>query len=373
MTRALGSRLGLLSLGLVAACDGGTAADGGVRRDSGVEDAATPSTPSVLSHAPATDAADVPPNASLRATFSEPMASDTLGPASFTLTMGDPAVLVPGSVVHAGSTAVFWPSAHLATGTAFTATVTTGARSVAGVPLPRDHVWTFTTGTTLAPGLPVDLGTAGNFGILAKSAISTVPSSAITGDVGISPAAATYLTGFSTIRDASNEFATSAQVTGRLYAADDAPPTPATMTAAIADMERAFTDAAGRAPDITELGAGNIDGMTLAPGVYAWGTGLSIVTGVTLAGSATDVWIFQIGQDLTLGSGARVVLTGGARPENVFWQVAGLVELGTTAHCAGIVLSQTAITLRTGASIDGRLLAQTAVDLDEGTVAEPSE
>jgi hypothetical protein len=225
--------------------------------------------------------------------------------------------------------------------------------------------------TNIEPATAVDLGEAGEFAILAKSGVSTVPSSAVTGDVGVSPAAATYLTGFSLTVDATNTFATSLQVTGRLYASDYSLPTPSNLTAAVGDMEIAFVDAAGRAPDVTELGAGNIGGMTLEPGVYAWGTSLLISTDVTLEGSETDVWIFQISGDLTLSSGVQVVMSGGARPENVFWQVAGLVELGTTSHGEGIVLTQTSITLRTGASIEGRLLAQTAVDLDAATVVEP--
>jgi hypothetical protein len=222
------------------------------------------------------------------------------------------------------------------------------------------------------PATAVDLGEAGEFAILAKSGISTVPTSAVTGDVGVSPAAATYLTGFSLTMDPTDTFSTSPQVTGSLYASDYAEPTPTSLTAAIGDMELAFTDAAGRAPDVTELGAGNISGMTLEPGVYAWGTSLGISTDIWLEGTETDVWIFQISGDLTLSSGVQVVLTGGARPENVFWQVAGLVDFGTTAHAEGIVLTQTSITLRTGASIDGRLLAQTAVDLDASTVVEPA-
>lgn len=125
--------------------------------------------------------------------------------------------------------------------------------------------------------------------------------------------------------------------------------------------------------DVTELGAGNIGGMTLVPGVYKWGTGLLIPTNVTLAGSATDVWIFQIAQDLTVGSATSITLAGGARAKNVFWQVAGFVDVGTTAHMEGVVLSQTSITLHTGASINGRLLAQTAVDIDSSTVVEPTE
>lgn len=219
--------------------------------------------------------------------------------------------------------------------------------------------------------LAVDLGAAGAFVILAKSGISTVPASVITGHVGLSPAAATYLTGFSPTSDATNTFATSPQVTGSLFASDYAPPTPARLTTAVGDMERAFTDAAGRAADVTELGAGDIGGKTLAPGIYKWGTGLNIPTDVTLTGSATGVWIFQVAQDLTMASAKSVSLTGGALAKNVFWQVAGAVEIGTTAHIEGILLTQTSVALRTGASLKGRVLAQTAVTLDGASVVEP--
>jgi Ice-binding-like len=223
-----------------------------------------------------------------------------------------------------------------------------------------------------ASARPVDLGAAADFVILAKSGISTVPTSVVTGSIGVSPAAATSMTGFALAQDATSVFAMSPQVTGKLLAADYAAPTPTNLTSAVGDMLLAFTDAAGRAPDVTELGAGNIGGMTLTPGVYKWATALLIPTDVTLAGSATDVWVFQIAQTLTMGNGAKVLLKGGARSKNVFWQVSGLVELGTTAHCEGIVLSQTSVTLRTGASIDGRLLAQTAVNLDTSTVTAPN-
>ena len=112
--------------------------------------------------------------------------------------------------------------------------------------------------------------------------------------------------------------------------------------------------------------------MTLAPGVYKWGTGVLIATSVTLNGSATAVWVFQIGQGLTMSSAANVILTGGAQAKNVFWQVAGNVVLGTTAHLEGVVLTQTSVALATGASIRGRLLAQTAVTLDASTVIQPA-
>ncbi len=327
--------------------------------------------PTVLSTSPTSGEVDVPLNTSIDAVFSDVMDATTLTSDTFTLSSGDPAVAIPGTVICAESTASFWPTAHLTADTAYTATISASAWSASGIALLSDETWSFTTGATLEPGLPVNLGTSGTFAILAKSGISTVPTSAVTGDIGVSPAAATFITGFGLTADASNTFSTSPQVTGKVYAADYAPPTPAEMTAAIGDMELAFTDAAGRAPDVTELGAGNIGGMTLPPGVYKWGTGLLIPTDVTLTGSATDVWIFAIAQDLTMSSGVSVVLAGGALPQNIFWQVAGLVDLGTTAHLEGVVLTQTSVTLRTGASVNGRLLAQTHVGIDGSTVVAP--
>ena len=218
----------------------------------------------------------------------------------------------------------------------------------------------------------VNLGTAGDYAVLAKSGVSTVPPSVITGNLGVSPIAATAVTGFSLIASATNVFSTSAQVRGRVYAANYAVPTPSNLTTAIGDMQTAFTDAASRAPKATELGAGNIGGMTFTPGVYKWGTAVLVPTNVTLRGSATDVWIFQIASNLTMASATKVILQGGALPKNIFWQVSGLVDVGTTAHLEGVVLSQTMIALHTGASINGRLLAQTAVTLDSSTVVQPA-
>jgi hypothetical protein len=225
-------------------------------------------------------------------------------------------------------------------------------------------------GGHLSPAV-VNLATAANYVILAKSAISNVPTSAVTGNIGVSPAAASFITGFSLTADSTNVFATSPQITGKVYAADYATPTPSNMTTAIGDMQLAFTDAAGRAPDVTELGAGDIGGMTLGRGVYSWSSGLLIPTSITLSGSATDVWIFQIAQNLTVSSATNVVLAGGAVAQNIFWEVAGAVEVGTTGHFEGVVLCETSIALKTGASINGRLLAQTMVSLDGATVVQP--
>lgn len=328
--------------------------------------------PTVTSTTPADLLAGVPINRTVNATFSEDMDSSTITSTTFTLTAGAP---VSGSVSYAGTTATFTPSGNLAPSTVHTATVTTAVKDLAGNFLAVNHVWTFTTGTTASVGpAPVDLGMAGNYVILAQSGIDTVPTSIVTGDLGASPVAATGITGFTLVLDASGQFSRSSQVTGRIFAADYAPPTPSNLTTAVANGLTAFNDAAGRAPDVTALGAGNIGGMTLYPGVFQWSTDVTVPGDVTLSGGPNDVWIFQIAGNLNVSGAMRVVLSGGARAKNVFWQVAGGsgVTLGAAAHFEGIALAATAINLGTGASVTGRLLSQTAVNIQKSTVTQPA-
>jgi Ice-binding-like/Bacterial Ig-like domain len=368
-----GAALLLLSLGSACGSDSEDPAnvgsgDGGA--DSGkLADGGSSTTPTVVSTTPSGGDVGVFINAPLSATFSEPMENASLDTTTFTLTSG--AAAVPGKVLYANSRAVFWPAARFATNAVYTATITSGAKSARGVALGASYTWSFTTGASYVPALPVNLGLSGHFAMLAKAGISAKGTTKITGDLGVSPAAASYITGFSLSADATNVFATTPIVIGKVYAADYAPPTPADLTTAVTDMELAFTDVATRAPDVTELGAGNVAGMTLIPGVYKWGTGLLIPVNVTLAGSQTDIWIFQIAQGLTMESGAKVLLSGGALPKNIYWQVAGRVDLGTTAHLEGSILAQTGVTMRTGASINGRVLAQTASSI-EGSVTIPA-
>jgi hypothetical protein len=221
---------------------------------------------------------------------------------------------------------------------------------------------------------PVNLGTAGDFTILAKTGISNTGTSSIVGNIGVSPASSTYITGLSLILSSSGQFATSSMVTGNVYAATYASPTPSTMTTAVSDMQTAYTDAAGRTnPNYINLGAGNLNGMTLVPGLYKWGTGVSISTSITLTGNASSVWIFQIAGGLTFGNGAQIILSGGAQPQNIFWQVASGATIGTGASFYGTVLSQTAITIATGSSMTGLALAQTAVTLQSDKITASSE
>ena len=336
--------------------------------------AAAPDTtaPTVASNVPLDLASDIAINANITASFSEAMDSATLTGTTFTLKQGLNSVA--GAVSYLGTTASFNPSANLAYSTVYTASIGTGAEDLAGNALTAAKTWSFTTSpaSTLAP---VDLGSAGNFVILSKSGIDTASATtAITGDIGVSPAAATYITGFSLAMDATNTFSISPLVTQKVYAADYTPPTPSYMTTAVGDMETAYTNAAGRPdPDFTELGAGDISGMTLVPGLYKWGTALLITSDITLSGGPTDIWIFQIAEGLTFANGVNVVLAGGAVPENIFWQTFGAVSLGTTVHAEGIILSYSEIALATGATINGRLYSQTAVTLDANAVTQPAQ
>jgi hypothetical protein len=217
-----------------------------------------------------------------------------------------------------------------------------------------------------------DLGACGNYVILAKAGISNATGSLITGDIGVSPMAATGITGFSLILDPSNAFATSSAVVGKLYAADYAVPTPAMLTSAISCVERAYTDAESRInPDHIELLSGNIGGLTLVPGLYKWTSNIVIPADVILFGGADDVWIFQTTGNLIQSASKHIILSGGAQAKNIFWQVSGQVTLGANSHFEGIILGKTGVTIQTGATMNGRIMAQTMVALDDNDITKP--
>lgn len=324
--------------------------------------------PTVLLTNPLADAIDVAGNKIISVNFSETMDPKTINGSTFFIKKAD--VVVEGNISYSGTTAKFISKALLAPESLYTVTVTTDAKDVAGNALKASTELAFTTSANEAGMAVVDLGEAGNYVILAKTAINNAPSSGIIGNLGLSPAATSYYTGLA-LTDFTG-YATAAQVSGKLYAADMASPTPVNLTTAVENMITAYNDAAGRVtPDYVELEAGNIGGQTLRTGLYKWSNTVIIPTDVTISGTADDVWIFQISGDLTMSSAVNIILEGGAKASNIFWQVAGETTLGTNAHFEGIILSMTGITLQTGASLNGRALAQTAVILDGNTVVQP--
>jgi len=224
----------------------------------------------------------------------------------------------------------------------------------------------------------VDLGTAGNFAILSKAGISTVPDSVITGDIGVSPIAATAITGFTLTLHSSTTYSTSGQVSGHAMAADYTSPTSSKLTTAVSDMETAYTDAAARSTtDATYLNrgvlqTGEIGGATLAPGVYTFDRDVTISNGaVTFSGTSTDIFIIQTSKSVKQAASTFVTLTGGALAKNIYWSVAEEFIMEDSAKMAGVLLVKTAVTMKTGSSLNGRVLAQTAVVLQVATVAEP--
>jgi len=217
---------------------------------------------------------------------------------------------------------------------------------------------------------PVDLGSASRFAVLAASEITSVPTSAIRGDVGLSPAARSKI-GLMPV-----------EVVGTIFAADDGGAVAVMLTGAHGDLTTAYNEAKDRTPVPTGPnlnpglipGSGNIGGMNLAPGLYKF-TVTALITGsdVTLTGGPDDVWIFQCAQDLQVGSGIKVILAGGARANNIFWQVGTSAVLDTSSVFKGTIMADQSIALHTLATLDGRALARiAAVTLDSNTITVPN-
>jgi hypothetical protein len=224
-------------------------------------------------------------------------------------------------------------------------------------------------------GPSTDLSRAGAYVLIGKTGITNAAGSLISGGhVGVSPVFSPSITGFALILDPSGQFSTSISVVppARVYAADYAVPTPANLTSAILDLEGAYADAASRTlPDFTNLLDGHIGGLVLVPGLYRWGSSVDVTAPITFLGGVNDVWILQVQNDVDVSAAIDMLLAGGARASNIFWQIAGQVTIHSGAHFEGIILSQTGITLQTGASLHGRALAQTLVAIDDNSITAP--
>jgi|HubBroStandDraft_1064217.scaffolds.fasta_scaffold00006_123 hypothetical protein len=310
--------------------------------------------PTVISVAPTAGATGICPNTLVTATFSQAMLSSTINATTFTLT-GPGLTAVPGAVTYVASSdfATFTPTNPLALNTLYTATITTGAEDLTGTPLASDHVWTFTTSATACQAA-VPLGTACMFGILAATpAVANSGPTDVMGDIGVWPASA--ITGFPP-----------GTLTGTEYAGD------AVAQTAQGDLTTAYNYAAA-APGGAILTA-DIGGQTLVPGVYKTTSAqpsLGITGNLTLSGNG--VYIFQIVSTLTTAANnSDVILSGGALPQNVFWQVGSSATLGTTTTFEGIIMAQASVSLDTGAILNGSALARTgAVTLLSNPVNVP--
>jgi len=207
----------------------------------------------------------------------------------------------------------------------------------------------------------VDLQSAADFAILAGAGVTNVnnPGTIVNGDIGTSPTGS--VDGFPP-----------GVLNGTLHAADP------TAEQAKLDLTAAYNDAAGRSLNVVTIADGELGGLTLAPGLYISAPGSFAITSVDLTldaqGDANAVYIFQMpSSTLTVGNGRQVILSGGAKASNVFWQVGTSATLGTTSVFKGTIMADQAITLQTGATLDGRILARiAAVSLDTNVITVPA-
>jgi hypothetical protein len=304
------------------------------------------SAPTVTATNPADLKTNVLINKTVAATFSESMDPLTVVTSKFTVTApGGNAVAGTLDYDAASRTATFTPSANFAPGTTFTATVEggpSGVKDLAGNPLAADEVWTFTTGSQIAQA-PVNLGRAAPFALMATASISGTGATQINGDVGLNPGSAQGIP--------------PSQVNGTIHVTDQA------VIDAQADLLAAYNDATGRSTTSVSL-PGNMGGLTFTPGLYTNSSSVLIsgagpANNVTLdaQGDENAIFIFQMGSTLTTGPGAQVILAGGAKAGNVFWQVGTSATLDTTTIFKGNILASVTITVNNGSAVEGRLLA----------------
>lgn len=339
--------------------------------------------PTIALTNPADADVNVALNKKITATFSEAMSTSTITtPGNFSVT-GPGMANVEGSVDYdiVTNIATFTPDVNFAPGTTFVAAVTTAAQDLADNELGLDNEWSFTTGAEEAQTVEqvfVPLGSSVNFAILASAAITNIPTSTITGDVGLTPDAGSNISGFSVP-------ATCPEVTGTVYAVDATGPactvvSPTVLADAKEDAEIAFINARDAVRGTPQAISGNLNGLTLYPGVYESGSSIEISPGGFLyldaQGDSNAIFIIRSATSITTGAGSEVVLTKGARANNVYWTAGSTVTLGTTSIMKGTMIAGTSISLLSGANLEGRALNQgaaaEAITLDSCTITVPA-
>ena len=313
--------------------------------------------PVVIATDPVNNESAVALNKVITATFSEQMDPLTITPLTFMVKQGT--VTLGGTVAYAGTTATFTPSSNLVLGTIYKATITTGAKDLAGNPMTNNYSWNFNTivRSSTVSAVGVDLKTVGRFGIIAGVGVSNDAgfSEIHNMDVGISPGVRSSITGFPP----------AIVVNGAIYASDDVSPpgTAAMLTQAKQDLTDAYLFAEGAVSPAPSTVSGDLGGTTLAPGIYKTTSSLLIQSGdLTLdaQGDANAVWIFQIASAFTTvgGAGGNVILSGGAQAKNVFWQTGSSATIGDFTSFQGNILALTSITMNSGAVAVGRMLCR---------------
>jgi len=327
--------------------------------------------PTITSTNPASAAVNVPINKSVNATFSKAMDPTTITNATFTLAVAGGGTPVNGTVTYdpASQIATFTPSAKLAGNTQYTVTISNMVKDLSGNSLATGaapNPWSFTTSGVVGTGpATINLGAAGSFAIMAAATITSTGLTLINGDVGLRPGTAQGIP--------------AGQVNGTIHINDPV------VTKAQADLLAAYSDAVSRTINAQALPA-NIGGLTFAPGLYVNATSVLLSgagpnNAVTLdaQGDPNAVFLFKMGSTLTTAPGSQMILAGGARAANIFWQVGSSATIDTTTIFKGNVLAAVSITLNTGAVVEGRMFAGSdgtasgAATLDSNTITVPAQ
>jgi hypothetical protein len=316
---------------------------------------------------PADNASGVALNKNITANFS--MAMDPLTISTTTFTLKNGSAIITGTVSYLGTTATFNPDSDLLPGTTYTATINTSTKNVAGVSLANDYVWNFNTNSAVVGNI-VNLGSAERFGILSGVGVSNNAGFSIINnmDVGISPGVRSSITGFPP----------AVIVNGAIYASDDIAPVgiAAMLTQAKLDLTNAYLFAEGASYSAPITVSGDQGGKTLVAGIYKSTSTLLVQNGdLTLSGSATDVWIFQVASAFTTvgGAGGSIKLAGGALAKNVFWQTGSSATIGDYTSFVGNILALQSITMGSHSTAQGRMLARngSVVMTHTNTITKP--
>ena len=323
--------------------------------------------PTITVTNPASAAMSVPIDQTISATFSAQMDPTTLTNATFTLAVAGGGASVNGSVTYdpASQIATFTPSANLLGNTTYTATISNQVQDLSGNALgsggAAPNPWSFMTSNAIGTGqATIDLGTAGSFAIMATASTTSTGPTVINGDVGLHPG--------------SSQGIPPSEVNGTIHVND------AAIIKAQTDLLAAYNDAISRSTNAQTL-PGNIGGLTFTPGLYSNSSSLLISGGnftLDAQGDPNAVFIFQMGSTLTTATNSQVILAGGAKAGNIFWQVGSSATLGITSIFKGNVLAAVSITLNTGAAVEGRMFAGSAGDptgavtVDASTVTVPA-
>lgn len=311
--------------------------------------------PTVTTTTPLANAMNVPVTVSPTARFSQPMNMLTINDTTFTLFQGLTPIVGVVSYNALTNTATFDPTVDLTTGLLYTATITTGAQDTNGQALAMDFTWSFTTGAACVLP-PILLGTAGNFAVLAGSTVTSTGFSIVNSNLGVFPG--TAVVGFPPGVVNNGAIIAGTAVAGT---AQD-------------DLTIAHVDGLGRTDCLTSI-VGDLGGLTLAPGLYKSTSFFEITTAdliLDAQGDANAVWIFAATSRLDVANGRQVTIIGGGSAANVFWVLGSSAALGTGVRMVGNILADQAITMATGAVLNGRALARIAeVTLDTTTVTPP--